>query len=790
MKLTRRINVILLPVIAGVFIITTEILNTTMEDQARLVYEQQLEQTLTNSLYRINYETNLADSIFSQMVNSHEYANYIVDPSVHVLYDALDSLLNKQREQVRSFMPGLVSLQIINADGDILFSADERELFTEPKLPLIPKQQQRWLDKPTHNLASKGSFLFTNEEGQVHLARLHTFSSEFLSTGSRRHKDENKVSYFLIIINMDFIRLGTPALQEEFANHYHINLNINNNLDQSNITPTITLGKSKRIVSANLIHPLFEKEVTISDKFIDQQLKEQKNNQWFLTIALILFSYSSLLSLIHRQIINPVLKLTNQVRSGKKSTLETQQGNDEVAELNNAYAKLLVEVENLAQYDSLTNLANRASFKNSFARALTRSLYQEEPLAILYIDLDNFKQVNDHYGHDVGDQLLIEFSDRLLESIRSTDACSRVPQESAVARLAGDEFAVVLANSTPDTAAIVANRILELFKGGFTVGKQKHNVKASIGIAIAPDDGVEVSELMRHADAAMYQAKSAGRNCYQFFTKKIADAMKEKIDIEDELIYSLENEQFYLMFMPIYNSESLTIESLEVLLRSSNPMLNKCGPEKFIPVAESTGLIKKIDLWVIDQALRKLKEFNNTINYQKTFSINMSSVELHNKDFPKKVAKLIKKYNVDPKQIDLEVTETSLVAYDKNSIQVLNDLKALGVSLSLDDFGTGYTAFNQLIHYPVDHLKIDRSFVAALSNQDDKDQSMLEIIVSISRIYGLKTVAEGVETQQQLDYLIQLGCDYLQGYYLSKPLSEADLLSLLNKQNQPRFCDL
>ncbi|MCR8921318.1 bifunctional diguanylate cyclase/phosphodiesterase [Dasania sp. GY-MA-18] len=784
MKLTQRINVILLPVIAGVFVVTSWILNSTMEDQTRLVYEEQLEQTVNNSLYRINYETNLADSIFSQIVNSHEYANYIADPSVHVLYDALDILLNRQREQVRSFMPGLVSIQILNSQGGILFSADDRELFTEASLPPIPSQHQHWLNPTQGIAATQESFLFETANGEIHLGRLHTFNSEFLSTATRRYKDDNKTIYFLIVINMDFLRLGTPNLQKEFEGHYSIDLRINNNSHQQNVSPSIALGKNKKFMSVTFTHPLFLREVKISEQFISQQLQEQKSKQWFLTIALILFSYSTLLSLIHRQIINPVLKLTNQVRSGKSMNSHLQAGNDEVSELHNSYTKLLEEVEKLAQFDPLTNLANRASFKSAFARVLTRSLYQNEPLAILYIDLDNFKQVNDHYGHDVGDQLLVEFSSRLLDSIRSTDACSRVPQDDAVARLAGDEFAIVLADANPDTAALVAQRILDLFKGGFTVGQQKHNVKASIGIAIAPNDGEDVSDLMLHADAAMYQAKSAGRNCYQFFTQKIADAMKEKLDIQDQIAKALENQEFYLMFMPIYSSQTLAIESLEVLLRSTNPLLNKVGPEKFIPVAESTGLIKKIDLWVVEQALKKLHEFNQTINYQNTFSINMSSVELHNKEFPLKVGELIQKYHINPKQLDLEVTETSLTTYDKNSIQVLNELKALGLSLSLDDFGTGYTAFNQLIHYPVDHLKIDRSFVAALNTEDEKNHSMLEIIISMSSIYGLKTVAEGVETQQQLDYLIELGCDYLQGYYLSKPLIEADLLQLLASQSK------
>ena len=383
--------------------------------------------------------------------------------------------------------------------------------------------------------------------------------------------------------------------------------------------------------------------------------------------------------------------------------------------------------------------------------------------------------------------MLIEFSDRLIDSIRTTDVASRVQYEGNIARLAGDEFAVLLPNTSPDAAALVAKRILELFKGGFTLGKIKHNVKASIGIAMAPDDGDNISDLMLHADAAMYQAKAAGRNCYHFFTKAIADAMKEKLDIQREIEYALDNDEFFLVYMPMYDAQTLKISGLEVLLRSSNNLLSRCGPDKFIPVAESTGLIKRIDLWVIEESLIKMNYFKEAILYNGNFSINMSAVELHNKDFPKKVEGLLKRHNADPARIDLEITETSLVSHDNSSIQILNTLKALGVTISLDDFGTGYTAFNQLIHYPVDYLKIDRSFVSALNTKDEKDEAMMKIIVQMAKLYGLKTTAEGIETQEQLDYLIGLGCDYLQGYYLSKPINEIELMKLLKEQKNHQF---
>lgn len=780
MKLTQRINVILLPVIAGIFIVTTLILNATTENQARLAYEDQLEQAVNNISFRLSYETNLADALFSQTISSHEYANYISDPSSYISCNFLEAFLDRERENIRKFMPGLMSVQIITAKGEVLFSADDGDIFEDPVIPPIAQHHKHWLDKEKESI--KESFLFKTASGILQLGRLNSFSSKQLSRSSRKYNQENKILYFLTVLNVDYLRIGTPILQRQFLNDFSIQLNINEDTHNSNVVENITIDKSHPYLLASFTHPIFDTKIKVNSTFIDKKLNKQKNQQWLLAVALILFSYLFLLLLINRQIINPILKLTRQIRVGKMSITKELKGGDEVSELNNSYVKLINKVEKLALYDPLTNLANRENFRNYFSRILSRSIDKNKRVALLYIDLDNFKQVNDHYGHDVGDQLLIEFSNRLTNSLRTTDICSMGYDNKAVARLAGDEFSVLLADTSPESANLVVERVLGLFNNGFKLGETKHNIKASIGIAMTPEDGNNVSELMMHADAAMYHAKAAGRNCYQFFTQEIADTMKHKLDIKKEIEFALDNDQFHLVYMPIFEAHTLRSSGVEVLLRSTNSLLSQCGPDKFIPVAESTGLIKRIDLWVIEQSFIKINDFKNRINYQGDFSINMSAVELHNKDFSKKLEALFKIYKINPKKINLEVTETSLVAHDKDSIQTLNNLKSLGISISLDDFGTGYTAFNQLINYPVDCLKIDRSFVNALYSKDKKGEVMLNIIVQMAKLYGLKTTAEGIETQEQLDHLINLDCNYLQGFYLSKPISEIEFIRLLEQQ--------
>ena len=440
------------------------------------------------------------------------------------------------------------------------------------------------------------------------------------------------------------------------------------------------------------------------------------------------------------------------------------------------------DIRQMAFYDTLTGLPNRWNFKTNLQRVISRATKDKQKVGLLYIDLDNFKQVNDQYGHEMGDKLLLKFSEQLWREIRPSDQVLK-PQEESIARLAGDEFVVLLPNikNTFDAGSVAA-RILNIFDGGFEVDGITHLTYASIGIAVFPDDTVEPSELLHYADTAMYDAKQNGRNCYRFFTQEIAETIKQRQKIENGLRTSLENDQFTLAFMPIFNCDNDDIVAIEALLRCKAPELEGVGPDQFIPVAESTGLIKAIDLWVLEHALERLVVLQQH-NFTGKMCINISGVELHNENFPPLVKRLLETHKVNPCSVELEVTETALVAGDKACLETLNALNELGVSLALDDFGTGYTAFSQLIHYPAHCLKIDRSFVSDLFSEKEPRSKMVLIIQNLAELYGLRVIAEGVETEEQLNYLKRHGCDWAQGYFLSRPLLWDDLLVKLKAQH-------
>lgn len=437
------------------------------------------------------------------------------------------------------------------------------------------------------------------------------------------------------------------------------------------------------------------------------------------------------------------------------------------------------DIRQMAFYDTLTGLPNRWNFKTNLQRVIDRASKDKQRVGLLYIDLDNFKQVNDQYGHEMGDKLLLKFSEQLWSEIRPSDQVLK-PQEESIARLAGDEF-VVLLPDIKDTinAGKVASRILDIFDGGFEVEGITHLTYASIGIAVFPDDAKEPSELLHFADTAMYDAKQNGRNCFRFFTQEIADTIKQRQKIEYGLRASLENDQLSLVFMPIFDCDNDDIVAVEALLRCNAPELEKIGPDQFIPVAESTGLIKDIDLWVIDAALQRLVTLQQQHNFTGKMCINISGVELNNEHFPSQVKRLLEIYAVAPCSVELEVTETALVAGNKACLDTLHALREVGVSLALDDFGTGYTAFSQLIHYPAHCLKIDRSFISDLFSGNDPRSKMVLIIQNLAELYGLRVIAEGVETEEQLNYLKRHGCDWAQGYFLSRPLAWDDLLKRL-----------
>mgnify|MGYP000409783713 CR=1 FL=1 len=430
------------------------------------------------------------------------------------------------------------------------------------------------------------------------------------------------------------------------------------------------------------------------------------------------------------------------------------------------------KLNRLATTDNLTGLANRNAFNNLLDHMMKLAQRHDKRVALLFIDLDYFKAVNDTYGHTVGDKLLCEVSQRLLAPRRQTDL---------VARLGGDEFAVVLSHfKHTDNVCTIAQDIINSMRVPFVIDGINCQIGASVGIAVYPDHAQDFSSLIKQADFAMYQAKDAGRNSWRFFTNEQQQEQQRLQQLTEELAIAIHDDQLVLYFQPIKDCNSNHVMRCESLVRWIHPESGLIPPNDFIHVAESSGLITELGAWVLEEACRTLSSWDSQGISIQHISVNISAIQLQRTDLVSFTKKLLQQYNLAGQRLIFEITETLLL--DKKCASVLREINALGIQLAIDDFGTGYSSLSYLQEYPIDILKIDRSFVWKLEHSSELP--MCKAIITLAHSLNLSVIAEGVETQQQLDTLQALDCNAIQGYLLSRPLPEFDFLEWLAKNNK------
>ncbi|ORU93646.1 MAG: response regulator receiver protein [Cycloclasticus sp. symbiont of Bathymodiolus heckerae] len=420
-------------------------------------------------------------------------------------------------------------------------------------------------------------------------------------------------------------------------------------------------------------------------------------------------------------------------------------------------------VQKLAYKDSLTGLPNRAAFVEQFQQELEHAKRNNTKTAIFFIDLDRFKNINDSLGHEAGDVLLKALSGRLANCIRSGDM---------LARIGGDEFVVVLSNmtdiSTPD---LVARSMLTALKDPFNLVGNEVFAGVSIGIAIYPNDGLSKDTLLKNADTAMYRAKSAGRNTYRMYTQEMSEVLEQRMRIESELRKVLCDNELSLYFQPKQDTTTHKIIGSEALVRWHHHLRGMVSPAEFIPVAEEMGLIKEIGLWVLDTACATTKKWQDEHGYYGSVAVNVSAVQMAEENFVSLVATCLDKYELDPKYLELEVTETMVLENIDSMLEKLNQIKDMGVSISIDDFGTGYSSFSYIKKLPASTLKLDMEFIKDIP-ENEADKAVVDGMIVLAHNLGMKVVAEGVESQEQYDFLTDHKCDLIQGYFINKPLSE------------------
>ncbi len=433
-----------------------------------------------------------------------------------------------------------------------------------------------------------------------------------------------------------------------------------------------------------------------------------------------------------------------------------------------------------ANYDPLTKLPNRTLFMDRLRQSIARSKREGTQLAVLFIDLDRFKTINDSMGHSAGDKLLVLVAKALGSCVRASDT---------IARFGGDEFAIILSPIYgPKNASTVAQTVLKVLAQTFNIDGHDCLVGGSIGISVSPSDGDDPEELLKDADAAMYRAKENGRNTYQFFTAEMQQQALARLSLERDLRYAIERQEFVLHFQPQQDLQSGRVAGLEVLVRWQSGVRGMVSPGEFISLAEENGQILQLGEWVLRAACRQYAQWHRDGLAPRYIAVNVSGRQFRSPGFPRLVQQVLEETQMPAHGLELELTESFLMQDEAGIMTTLNSLRDMGVSLSIDDFGTGYSSLSYLKRFPISTLKIDRSFVRDVPG-DEEDVAIVAAIINMAKVLRLDTVAEGVETEQQLRFLRELGCGIVQGFYYSRPLPATECGDFLRAElaaNRPQ----
>ncbi len=541
-------------------------------------------------------------------------------------------------------------------------------------------------------------------------------------------------------------------------------------LDKHGLVISYKLGRSShhylrtdRLINRN-VDEIFDREVSVKFKDAIGEVLQRKN--------VVVFE----LVVIHEKRVYYYEARMMPVKDGEMVALVRDITERKQAEEQIAY---------LAYHDSLTGLPNNRLFKDRLSQGLAHARRNGNMLAVMFLDLDRFKLINDTMGHSIGDKLLQGTADRLSEVIRRSDSISlsgSLILNSSVARLGGDEFTIMLEDvESSQAVSRIAERIIRAVSEPIMLDDQEVYTSTSIGIAIYPSDGDDVEVLLKNADAAMYHAKKEGRNNFQFFTESMNELSARQLALENSLRKAIGNHEMILYYQPQVSVASGQLVGLEALIRWIHPEKGIVSPGEFIPVAEETGLIMEIGEWVINEACRQAAEWRDKGYRPIRISINLSARQLKDERLVNIIAANMYDMGLGPEYLAVELTESAIIVEPEMALERLNSIKSMGLKLSLDDFGTGYSSLSYLKRFPIDTLKIDRLFIHNIEVEPE-NTALVKAIIAMAHGLGMDVVAEGVELQEQLEFLGTYGCDIIQGFLFSKPLPAAEVESMLVKR--------
>ena len=786
MKLKKKLKYIILPVIV--------IISSLVTFAYYNFYKQQI---IKNKITLLNMQLeNLLLQGEHQLINSKTYLKQKIDSKeAALIFNRKEQGEPLPAQFVTQFFNSFIDREdsrdriindfvIYNHDSGLIVHINTQDPFAKA---VLRPQTQTILERLNNHSQKLSQFYYFLGNAQDNafppFYLIRVFSRYQLSSKSFDYKNDDP--YLIQVeLNLDLMKNEIRKLIAQHNGYLQYKL-----IGKASISDSLPLAKSPFKLNAGdfyegkLQTSLFDIVFTLDKNYFSESLNLFLRKYLLLSLFLMLITYFVLSAIIEKQIITPITALAKRIKYIDVSPtveLKRLQSHDEVSDLNDSYINFVNKINALANNDKLTGLANRGSFTEQLAQLKNAGQKNTGYIALFFIDLDNFKYVNDTFGHHTGDRLLVVFSQRLKKVLRAKVRGNDGGTINSIARLGGDEF-VVLIDGLPSLQAIesIGQRICDLFKDGFRIDKDHYDVHASIGIAYShsTEGSFNEDELLNKADSAMYAAKKDGKNNFKLFSSALEAKIRREKHIEHALKEAKKSNELFLVFLPAYTASPFALRGYEVLVRCPALAEMGIGPDIFIPIAEKMDLILEIDLWVVENAFIKQAELVHKTAFTGIFAINVSPKSLRDQGFYPCFKKLLDKYAIAATQISIDITETCLLPNDKKAIATLHQLKALGIQIALDDFGAGYTSISQLVDYPLDTLKIARSFIKNRQLTPVGGKPALDIIFELGKVYLLDVIVTGIESDADLEHAQKLGCNILQGYYFSKPRSWKELLN-------------
>ncbi|MGH1461778.1 MAG: putative bifunctional diguanylate cyclase/phosphodiesterase [Neptuniibacter sp.] len=775
MNLGKRASFLILPVILVSYALAALSFYQQQSQSLFRLEQNQLDHKLSKLHASFNLYSHFVDAYQLSLIEGEALANYFREPNNiyrgQILTANLESSITRYFGNNNEF----ASLSIIDKENNLTYyienSTDPFSSANPEQFILSASMHKRKLLRLWQHIPKNSSSIIQ----QAVALDARTFAPPLIT-------DMEHVIQIVVAVSPYKFDQQLKRLQQE----YNSDIRFVSTASGTEITDETTLGGQIQLRKSYFL------DVIPDTNYMTEKLSLLKQKLAFIFIVSSALTFGLLQLLIRHFVISPIAHLDTQltaVMESRQEYIAYQYKNDEVSRLGRKFHQLheklnasLQETFTLSRTDSLTKLPNRAAFYEVASHLLTTAKKNNEQLTIIYLDLDNFKFVNDKYGHEVGDQLLKAVATRLKHtaSFNTHQLSDSSPQ---VFRLSGDEFIIMLYEKTPEFVNNLGEKILNVFSNGYSFELGQFPVTASLGIASFPEDGHTLSQLISNADLAMYQAKKSGKNKQAVYSKELAKKDRSEKEIESRLKEIDFNKEFTLNYMPIINHEG-KIKGCEALLRWNSSDLGPISPALFIPIAENSGAFKKIDLWVVQHVFLDLPVLKALLGDDIEVSINLSSAELNSDHFITELTSLETQFKVNTENIIFEITETFAPEQEQNALEWLHQLRESGYKIAIDDFGAGYTSLMQMMDYPVDIIKFDKQLVERITHPEK--QALTKPLIDLCHQQGIEVVAEGVESLEQYNLLREANCNFQQGFLIAKPMSIDDLKRWLSENSQNR----